>query len=69
MKNTLYNLFYGITRNTVNSFFSFVNNINTIKGGTHIVGFKFTLIKVYNKHTLEMGILKDSVIFLSENIL
>lgn len=37
---------------------SFVNNINTIEGGTHVVGFKSALTKVSNKRALSMGMLK-----------
>ena len=34
--------------------FSFVNNINTIEGGTHVSGFKSALTKVCNKKAQEM---------------
>jgi DNA gyrase subunit B len=37
---------------------SFVNNINTIEGGTHVSGFRSALTKVCNKRALDMGILK-----------
>lgn len=37
---------------------SFVNNINTIEGGTHVIGFKSALTKVSNKRALSMGMLK-----------
>lgn len=39
--------------------FSFVNNINTTDGGTHVAGFKGALTKVCNKKAIEMGILKS----------
>ena len=39
-------------------FFSFVNNINTADGGTHVAGFKAALTKACNKKALEMGIIK-----------
>ncbi|MCL4229245.1 DNA topoisomerase (ATP-hydrolyzing) subunit B [Candidatus Dependentiae bacterium] len=48
--------------------FSFVNNINTIEGGTHVAGFKSALTKVCNKRALEMGMLKDGVTFSSEDV-
>lgn len=37
---------------------SFVNNINTVEGGTHVIGFKSALTKVSNKRALAMGMLK-----------
>ncbi|HEV2916401.1 MAG TPA: DNA topoisomerase (ATP-hydrolyzing) subunit B [Candidatus Babeliales bacterium] len=40
--------------------FSFVNNINTVDGGTHVSGFKSALTKVCNKRALAMNILKES---------
>ena len=33
--------------------FSFVNNINTIEGGTHVAGFRSALTKVCNKKAQE----------------
>jgi len=38
--------------------FSFVNNMNTIEGGTHISGFKSALTKVCNKRAQELNMLK-----------
>ena len=40
--------------------FSFVNNINTIDGGTHVAGFKTALTKACNKRALEMGVIKNA---------
>lgn len=31
-------------------FYAFVNNINTIDGGTHVIGFRTALTKVFNKY-------------------
>lgn len=39
--------------------FSFVNNINTIEGGTHVSGFKTALTKVCNKRGQELNLFKD----------
>lgn len=39
--------------------FSFVNNINTIEGGTHVAGFKSALTKASNKRAVQLGILKE----------
>lgn len=48
--------------------FSFVNNINTIEGGTHVAGFKAALTRVCNKKGQEFNILKDSESFSSEDV-
>ncbi len=40
---------------------SFVNNINTIEGGTHVSGFKAALTKVTNTYIKKNKLLKDSV--------
>ena len=39
---------------------TFANNINTVEGGTHEVGFKTALTKVFNDYGRKYGILKDS---------
>ena len=39
--------------------YSFVNNINTIEGGTHLEGFKRSLTKVFNDYAKSHGILKE----------
>ncbi len=39
---------------------TFANNINTIEGGTHEIGFKTALTKVFNDYGRKYGILKDS---------
>ena len=39
--------------------YSFVNNINTIEGGTHLEGFKRALTKVFNDYAKAHGILKE----------
>lgn len=39
--------------------FSFVNNINTGEGGTHVAGFKSALTKACNKRALALGVLKE----------
>ena len=40
--------------------FTFANNINTIEGGTHLVGFKTALTKVLNDYARKYNLLKDS---------
>lgn len=44
--------------------FTFVNNINTVEGGTHLVGFKSALTRVINNYANAHNLVKD----LSENI-
>ena len=39
--------------------YSFVNNINTIEGGTHLEGFKRSLTKVFKDYARSHNILKD----------
>ena len=48
--------------------FSFVNNINTIEGGTHVSGFKSALTKICNKKGKELNIIKEGDVFSSEDI-
>ena len=48
--------------------FSFVNNINTIEGGTHVAGFKAALTKACNRRAHAAGILKESESFSSEDV-
>ena len=43
------------------SLISFVNNINTIEGGTHISGFKSALTKVTNSYIKKNKLLKDNI--------
>ena len=38
---------------------TFVNNINTIEGGTHLEGFKRALTKVFNDYAISHNFLKD----------
>ena len=39
---------------------TFANNINTIEGGTHEIGFKTALTKVFNDYGRKYGIIKES---------
>ena len=39
--------------------YTFVNNINTIEGGTHLEGFKRGLTKAFNDYARSHGLLKD----------
>ena len=42
------------------SLLTFANNINTIEGGTHEIGFKTALTKVFNDYGRKYNIMKDS---------
>ena len=41
------------------SIFSYCNNINTIEGGTHLIGFKTSLTRTINSYAQKLGLLKD----------
>jgi DNA gyrase subunit B len=47
--------------------FSFVNNINTIEGGTHLVGFRTALNRVMNKYLTESKLSKDDIKLTNED--
>ena len=40
--------------------FTFVNNINTIDGGTHLVGFRTALTRTINDHARKFNLLKEN---------
>ncbi|WP_333860968.1 DNA topoisomerase (ATP-hydrolyzing) subunit B [Clostridium sp.] len=40
--------------------FSFANNIDTIEGGTHLMGFKAALTRVFNDYAKKFNILKEN---------
>jgi DNA gyrase subunit B len=48
--------------------FSFVNNINTAEGGTHVAGFKSALTKVCNKRGQSLNVLKAGESYSSEDV-
>ena len=48
--------------------FSFVNNINTVEGGTHVSGFKSALTKACNKRALALNMIKSGDSFSSEDV-
>ncbi len=44
----------------IENIFSFANNIDTIEGGTHLVGFKAALTRVFNDYGKKFGFLKEN---------
>lgn len=48
--------------------FSFVNNINTIEGGTHVSGFKSALTKACNKRAQMLKMIKENDSYSSEDV-
>jgi len=48
--------------------FSFVNNINTTEGGTHVSGFRSALTKICNKKGAEFKMFKTEETFSSEDV-
>lgn len=42
------------------NFYSFANNIDTIEGGTHLVGFKTAITRVINDYAKKFGHIKES---------
>ena len=48
--------------------FSFVNNINTVEGGTHISGFKSALTKICNRRAQKLKVLKPDESFSSDDV-
>ena len=45
--------------------FTYVNNINTHEGGTHLVGFRTALTRTLNNYAYKNGILKEGRIILT----
>lgn len=44
----------------VENVFTFVNNINTIEGGTHLSGFRAAITKTINEYSRKNGLLKEA---------
>ncbi|WP_017415163.1 DNA topoisomerase (ATP-hydrolyzing) subunit B [Clostridium tunisiense] len=44
----------------IENLFSFANNIDTVEGGTHLVGFKTALTRVLNDYAKKFGFLKET---------
>lgn len=50
---------FQFTKEYSESIHSFCNNINTIEGGTHVVGFKTSFTRIINQYAREIGMLKE----------
>ncbi len=48
--------------------FSFVNNINTIDGGTHVSGFKTAITRAINNYAIGKNLIKPDERFVSEDL-
>jgi DNA gyrase subunit B len=48
--------------------FSFVNNINTVEGGTHMTGFKTALTRVMNNYAVSNKLFKENERFSSDDV-
>ena len=48
--------------------YSFVNNINTIEGGTHVSGFRSALTKICNRKAQSLKVLKEGESFSSDDV-
>ncbi|MDI9519584.1 MAG: DNA topoisomerase subunit B [Bacillota bacterium] len=57
--NTLMQVAIQFTDSYTESLFSYVNNIPTGEGGTHEIGFKTALTKVFNDYARKIGALKE----------
>jgi DNA gyrase subunit B len=44
----------------IENLFSFANNIDTVEGGTHLIGFKAALTRVFNDYAKKFGFLKEA---------
>ncbi len=50
------------------SLYSFVNNINTIDGGTHVTGFRTGLLQVLNTYGAQLGLVKEDAPLTQDDI-
>ena len=48
--------------------FSFVNNINTIDGGTHLSGFKTAITRAINNYAISKNMIKNEERFMSDDV-
>lgn len=53
------------TESYTENIFSFANNINTIEGGTHLIGFKTALTRVMNDYAKKYNLIKENDVSLT----
>ena len=63
--NTPIELAFQYTDSYAENIFSYVNNINTHEGGTHLVGFKTALTRTLNNYAYKNNLIKEGKITLS----
>ncbi len=63
--NTPIEIAFQYTDGYSENIFSYVNNINTHEGGTHLVGFKTALTRTMNNYASKNGLIKDDKISLT----
>lgn len=63
--NTPVEIAFQYTDGYSENIFSYVNNINTHEGGTHLVGFKTALTRTLNNYASKNGLIKDDKITLT----
>ncbi len=63
--NTPVEIAFQYTDGYSENIFSYVNNINTHEGGTHLVGFKTALTRTLNNYAAKNGLIKDDKINLT----
>ncbi len=63
--NTPIEIAFQYTDGYSENIFSYVNNINTHEGGTHLVGFKTALTRTMNNYAAKNGLIKENKISLT----
>jgi DNA gyrase subunit B len=63
--NTPVEIAFQYTDGYSENIFSYVNNINTHEGGTHLIGFKTALTRTLNNYASKNGLIKDEKISLT----
>ncbi|HEY7751274.1 MAG TPA: DNA topoisomerase (ATP-hydrolyzing) subunit B [Ignavibacteriaceae bacterium] len=63
--NTPTEIAFQYTDSYAENIFSYVNNINTHEGGTHLVGFKTALTRTLNTYAYKNGLIKEGKITLT----
>ncbi len=59
-ENTPVEIAFEYTDNYSDNIHSYVNNINTIEGGTHLVGFKTALTRTFNNYAAKNNLIKET---------